>query len=140
MDLEMARKQYQSDLTDDQWDHIRKFLPEATFGGRPREADLREILNAIFYLNKTGCPWRMLPGDFPPWQTVYSYFREWRLGGVWKKNQREIESFLEKTRRKSKPAERWNFGLTECEDYFDRRHAGIRWWEESEWPEAPYSG
>lgn len=81
----MSKKGYPSDLTDEQWDHLKQYLPSAKSGGRPREADLREIINAIFYVNKTSCPWRWLPLDYPPWQTVYTYFRDWRLSGVWKK-------------------------------------------------------
>ena len=75
----MARKSYSSDLSDEQWIVIRPLLPKSKDGGRPRSVNLREVLNSIFYINKTGCPWRWLPNDFPPWQTVYTYFREWRL-------------------------------------------------------------
>ena len=134
----MARKPYQSDMSDDQWEEIKQFIPEQKVGGRPRETDPREILNAIFYLNKSGCPWRMIPNDFPPWETVYSYFREWRLCDVWKKNQRRLEEIFKKTSRKSQSANRGYYGFAECKDYFSRRLAGIRWWQESEWPEAPH--
>lgn len=51
--------------------------------GRPREWSFRTILNAIFYINKTGCQWRMLPSDYPPWSTVYDYYRHWRISGLW---------------------------------------------------------
>ena len=125
-------------MTDDQWNELKQYIPKPKPGGRPREVDPREILNAIFYLNKTGCPWRMIPKDFPPWETVYTYFKAWRLGGVWKKNQRRLEKIFEKMRRKSKPADRGYYGFAECKDDFDRRLAGIRWWQKSEWPETPY--
>jgi transposase len=58
-------------------------IPDAKPGGRPREVEMRDILNAIFYILCEGCRWRALPGDFPKWQTVYTYFRDWRLNGTW---------------------------------------------------------
>jgi transposase len=72
-------------MTDDQWELIERLLPPAKAGGRPRTVKLREIINAIFYLVVTGCPWRYLPSDFPKWKTVYHYFRQWRESGVWQK-------------------------------------------------------
>ena len=136
----MARKRYLSDLTDKRWEEIRDLFPAARPGGRPREVGLREIVNAIFYLNRSGCPWRMLPVDFPPWETVYGYFRDWRLSGLWKKNQRRIEEALEKTRRKSRASYGWDNRFSEREDFFERRNQGIRWWEEDQWPQAPHMG
>jgi putative transposase len=65
--------------------HTQPTLPVPENEGRPRLHSLREILDAIFYLLKSGCPWRLLPHDFPPWQTVYHYFRSWRLDGVWER-------------------------------------------------------
>jgi transposase len=69
------RRRYPSDLTDAEWARIRPLLPEPARRGRRRKVDLREVLNAIRYLARTGCGWRMLPHDFPPWQTVYWWFR-----------------------------------------------------------------
>lgn len=66
---------YPSDLTDAQWELIEELLPKESKGGYQREHDRRVMLNAIFYINKTGCQWRYLPKDFPPWNAVYSYFR-----------------------------------------------------------------
>lgn len=77
-------KAYPSNLTRDQYDLLREFLPPAKPGGRPRNVDLFEILNAIFYVLVEGIRWRALPGDFPPWQTVYTDFRKWRQDGTWK--------------------------------------------------------
>ena len=74
---------YPSDLTNEQWQIIAPLLPPAKPGGRPRTVDLRDIINAIFYLNRSGCAWRMLPHEFPPWGTVHYYARQWRLDGVW---------------------------------------------------------
>ena len=79
----MRRKSYPSDLTDEQWDILLPLLPPAKHGGRPRTVDIREVVNGIVYVLRTGCPWRMLPHDLPPWQTVYKYFRRWTLDGTW---------------------------------------------------------
>ncbi|WP_229391396.1 IS5 family transposase [Methanosarcina sp. DH2] len=75
---------YQSDLSNEQWEIIKPHLPTTqTNSGRKRIHPYREILNAIFYLLCSGCAWRLLPHDFPPWKTVYHYFRVWRNDGVW---------------------------------------------------------
>jgi putative transposase len=77
------RKAYQSDLSDAEWSCLESHLPAPEANGRPRLHTLREILDAIFfYVLKTGCAWRLLPHDFPPWKTVYHYFRDWRLSGL----------------------------------------------------------
>jgi len=77
-----ARKRYPTDLTDSQWKRIEPFIPPEKPGGRPRETDMREVVNALFYLTRTGCAWRMLPHDFPPWRTVYEFFQDWRDDGT----------------------------------------------------------
>jgi putative transposase len=77
---------YPTDLNDTQWLEIRPYLPaESSSTGRPREHSWRIILNSIFYVLQSGCSWRMLPSDLPPWQTVYHYFRLWRKEGRWEK-------------------------------------------------------
>ena len=81
----MKRKTYPSDLTDEQWELLSPLLPAAKPGGRPRTVELREILNAILYVLRTGCAWRMLPHDLPPWQTVYKYFRGLSEDGTWER-------------------------------------------------------
>jgi putative transposase len=73
----MERTPYPTDLTDEQWKLVEPLLPEAKPGGRPRKTDLREVLNALFYLVRAGCQWRMLPHEFPPWKTCYNYYRAW---------------------------------------------------------------
>lgn len=80
----MIRKHYPSDLTDGQWQIVRRFIPKRAKVGRP-PVDRREILDAILYVNRTGCQWRALPHDFPNWKTVYTVFWRWRRDGVWKK-------------------------------------------------------
>jgi putative transposase len=79
----MTRQAYPTDLTDAQWALLVALLPAAKSGGRPRSADLREVVNAILYVLRNGITWRALPHDFPPWQTVYHYFRAWRQDGTW---------------------------------------------------------
>ena len=81
--MERAEK-YPSDLTDDQWQKIRSLLPPRNRRGRPR-IDRREILNAILYVARSGCQWRMLPLEFPNWSTVYGVFRKWKNDGIWKR-------------------------------------------------------
>lgn len=78
------RKAYPSDLTDKQWRHIEPLIPAAKPGGRPRTTDMREMLNAVIYVVKSGCDWRMIPHDFPDWHIVYHYFTEWKKDGTWK--------------------------------------------------------
>ncbi|MBA2116839.1 IS5 family transposase ISAcma20 [Planctomycetes bacterium FF15] len=73
---------YPTDLTDAQWKRIACLIPAAKPGGRPRSTSIREVLNAILYLTKSGCQWRMLPRDFPSWKTVYWYFTEWKNDGT----------------------------------------------------------
>jgi putative transposase len=79
------RKAYQSDLSDAEWRCLEPHLPAPTAHGRPRLHSPREILDAILYILKSGCAWRLLPHDFPPWRTVYHYFRTWRLSGLWER-------------------------------------------------------
>src|SRR5881227_603611 len=75
-------KTYPSDMTDEQWAILEPLIPLSE-GGRPRTIELRPIVNGIFYRNKAGCQWRMLPKDFGPWETVYYYFAKWREDGTW---------------------------------------------------------
>jgi putative transposase len=79
----MTRKPYSTDLSDSEWAILAPLIPPAKCGGHPRTTDMREICNAIYYHLKTGCQWDMLPGDFPPSSTVYSYYRKWQKRGIW---------------------------------------------------------
>ncbi|HEU0183823.1 MAG TPA: IS5 family transposase [Blastocatellia bacterium] len=81
----MSNQLYPSDMTDREWEYIKDMIPAAKPGGRNRVTDMRRTLNAIFYLTRTGCAWRYLPLEYPPWQTVYGYFRKWRLDGTWQR-------------------------------------------------------
>src|SRR5918998_4665243 len=89
------RQSYPSDLSDKEWAILEPLLPPPRRGGRPRTHSNREVLNAISYLLRSGCSWRMLPHDLPPWKTVYDYLRTWRSAGVFE----QIHTLLrEKTR------------------------------------------
>jgi putative transposase len=79
------RKSYSSDLSTGEHEEIRPHIPQPKKGGRPAEYDRVEIVNAVRYLLRTGCSWRLLPHDFPPWGTVYHYFSVWRRDGTWER-------------------------------------------------------
>ena len=79
------RPSYPTDLTERQWRILEPLVPAVKHGGRPAEHMRREIVNAILYVLRTGCQWRNLPHDMPPWQTVYSYFRLWKQDGTWQR-------------------------------------------------------
>ena len=85
------RKPYPTDLKDKEWAKVEHLVPQprsggkSTQGGRPTKYDRREILNALFYMTKSGCTWRMLPHDLPPWEVVYMYFAQWRDQGVFER-------------------------------------------------------
>ena len=89
------RKPYKTDLTDAQWKLIKPLIPPAKPGGRPREVDMREILNTLLYQARTGCQWELLPHDLLPKSTVYDYFAQWRDDGTW---QRILDALRRKVR------------------------------------------
>jgi putative transposase len=82
MDARTRRQRYPSDLADAEWELIRGMIPPEVGGGRHRDTDLRAVVNGILYLLRSGCSWRMLPKDFPPWSTVHHYYRRWRKDGT----------------------------------------------------------
>lgn len=85
---------YATDLTDAEWTLLEVLLPPEAATGRPRIHARRTMLNAIFYVLRTGCAWRFLPQEWPPWQTVYGYFRRWRLDGTWERIHRTLRQRL----------------------------------------------
>jgi Transposase and inactivated derivatives len=96
--MENTRKNYPSDLTDEQWEMIADDIPPSPGGGRKRTTNMREIVNALLYLSKTGCQWAYLPHDYPPEGTVRMYFRKWQDAGI-------LEKIHDKLRRKARVAE-----------------------------------
>jgi len=99
------RKPYPSDLTEQEWTIVEPLVPPPKSGGRPREVDMREVLNAIFYVLKSGCQWDMLPHDFPPKGTVYHYFNTWRKDGTWQHlNDQLREQLRQKLGREATPS------------------------------------
>lgn len=86
----MPRRPYPSDMTEAQWAYLEPLLPAVRPGGRPRAHPLREIVDGIRYVLRTGCQWRALPHEYPPWQTVYHYFRAWRIDGTWERLNDEL--------------------------------------------------
>ena len=72
-------------LSDAEWECLKAHLPAPSKRGRPRTHGLRAILDAVFYVLKSGCPWRLLPHDFPPWKSVYDWFRKWRIDGTFER-------------------------------------------------------
>jgi putative transposase len=81
----MNRQIYPTDITDAEWTYLEPLMPAPRPAGRPRVHPVREILNGIFSILRSGCAWRLLPYDLPPWKTVSHYFRLWRLAGLWEK-------------------------------------------------------
>src|SRR5829696_2050525 len=99
------RRPYPTDLSDAEWNYIESHLPASKGHGRPRIHSPREILDAIFYLLRSGCQWRLLPHDFPRWPTVYHYFRKWRMDGTWERVNRALRERLRvRLRRDPQPS------------------------------------
>lgn len=81
----MTRQSYSSDLNEAEWAILAPLIPAPLPGGRPAKWERREIVNAILYVLRSGCAWQLLPHDFPPYQTVFYYFRRWQRAGIWAK-------------------------------------------------------
>src|SRR5215207_4232761 len=96
------RKAYQTDLSDAEWSYIEPHVPIPVASGRPSLHTLREILDAIFYIVRSGCAWRLLPHDFPLWKTVHHYFRTWRIDGTWERIHTALRHRL-RVRKKRNP-------------------------------------
>jgi transposase len=89
-----APTSYPSDLTQAQWEIVSELLPPPSELGRPRSVDMQAVVNAIFYILCAGCAWRMLPKNFPAWQTVYHYFRRWRIDGTWEQLNTKLQRWV----------------------------------------------
>jgi putative transposase len=81
----VAEQLYPTDLTDEQWEVLAPLLPPPKPGGRPRTLEMRRVMNAILYIDRAGCQWRMLPREYPNWKTVYWYFTRWQDDGTWER-------------------------------------------------------
>ncbi|WP_437200832.1 transposase [Planctomicrobium sp. SH664] len=97
----MLRTKYSSNLSDEQWQLIRKYLPQPSRRGRP-PIDRRWVLDAIWYVVRTGCQWRLLPGDFSNWSTVYGIYRPWVRSGLWEQIHRHLREQLRRAWGKKK--------------------------------------
>ena len=97
------REPYPSDLTDAEWAGLEPLIPGPAKLGRPPRYDKRAVLNAIFYVVRSGCSWRMLPGEMPPWRIVYHYFARWREDGVWQQMHDALRDALRQWSGKKKP-------------------------------------
>jgi putative transposase len=80
-----GQRVYPSDLTDGQWAQVSGLLPGPSRRGRPRSTEVRRVVDGVLYVLRTGCQWRYLPREYPPWQTVYWYFRRWQHDGTWER-------------------------------------------------------
>jgi putative transposase len=125
----MSKKPYPTDTTDAQWAIIKPLIPPQKGRGRPRQVDLRRIIDGIFYISRSSCQWRMLPHDFPPWQTVFYYFNKWKKAGTLA---RIHDCLNEQVREQDKPTQR----TTACVDsqttdshgtHEDRAFDGGKW-------------
>ncbi len=97
-----TRLAYQTDLTDAQWAQVQRFIPAPKPGGRPAKYERREIVNAILYLVRTGCQWRMLPHEFPRWKAVYGYFSTWKKDGTLDRLHEELRGDLRRVEGKQR--------------------------------------
>jgi putative transposase len=105
-----TRRSYSADLSEEEWAILQPLVPQAKPGGRPRTHQTRELLDAIFYVVRSGCAWRLLPHDFPPWQTAYHYFRVWRIDGTWERihaTLRQLSRLKEKVAKKPRARPSW---------------------------------
>jgi putative transposase len=136
------RKAYQTDLSDAEWSYVEPHLPAPKAPGRPRLHPLREILDAVFYVLKSGCQWRLLPHDFPPWKTVHHYLRTWRKDGTWERIHAALRQRLRVRLKRDplSPAQEWWIPRVGQEHRCGRRRACLRRGQEGQGQEATSAG
>lgn len=100
--MSVSRRSYSTDLTDTEWQILESLLPAEKPGGRHRLYSMREIINALRYLLRTGCSWRLIPHDFPHWRAVYEYFKVWKEDGTWLKIHDYLHTELRQQMRREK--------------------------------------
>ena len=103
---------YPSDVNDKKWDKIKGFFEQKRVFGRPLRHDRRKIVNAIFYITRSGCQWRMLPKDFPPWEVVYYYFQKWNREGIW---EQVLDALNEKDRLRQGRGRKPSYGIIDSQ-------------------------
>jgi putative transposase len=103
---------YPSDVNDKKWDKIKGFFEQKRVFGRPLRHDRRKIVNAIFYITRSGCQWRMLPKDFPPWEVVYYYFQKWNREGIW---EQVLDALNEKDRLRQGRGSKPSYGIIDSQ-------------------------
>jgi putative transposase len=123
MNLRSARRPYPSDLTDARWLLVEPLLPPAPGGGRPRRIDPREVVDAILYVDKTGCPWRALPHDFPPGGSVRHYFHARRRSGAW---ERILDTLRQQVRRREGKGDEPTAAIIDSQSIKGSRTSGLR--------------
>jgi transposase len=106
MALTPTTRHYPSDLTDAEWARLEPLIPKARQPGRPEKFPKRAVLDAIFYLVRSGCAWRMLPRDLPPWKLVWHYFARWKKRGVWARLNDALRDAVRLQAGKKKPRPR----------------------------------
>ena len=132
------RAKYPTDLTDEQWQILRKLLPQPSRRGAPQTICRRAVLNAILYVLRSGCAWRLLPHEFPKWKTVYGIFLALAQRRNLAEDSRLAPGQAPASRRAQEVAQRGDHRQSDRQDDRGRRPAGLRRRQEDQWPQAPH--